>query len=277
MNHPLTVPATVATLPVPGARLHYELRGEGPLVVLVGAPMDANSFAPLADRLAADHTVLTTDPRGINRSPLDDPDQDSTPQLRADDLARLLIHVDAGPAVVFGSSGGAVTTLALAQAHPELVHTAIAHEPPLAALLPDRAQLHAGTEDIIATHQAGDTTGAWRKFLAQADITLPDGVFELMFAGERDPQQAADERFWFAHEMRGTTYWQPDLAALRAGSTRIVVGIGEESTGQLCDRSSTALAVALGIEPTMFPGDHIGFVEEPASFVTRLRAVLQGR
>lgn len=41
------VPATARTLEVSGARLHHEVRGEGPLVVLVGAPRDATSFAPL--------------------------------------------------------------------------------------------------------------------------------------------------------------------------------------------------------------------------------------
>src|SRR5260370_16142418 len=92
--------------------------------------MDARPFASLADRLAADHTVLTTDPRGINRSPVDDPDRDSTPQMRADDLSRLLTHLDAGPAAVLGSSGGAVSALALVHAHPEPVHTLIAHQPP---------------------------------------------------------------------------------------------------------------------------------------------------
>jgi hypothetical protein len=55
-----------------------------------------------------------------------------------------------------------------------------------------------------------------------------------------------------------------------------VVGIGEESGGQLCDRTSAALATALGIEPTMFPGGHIGFVEDPNGFATRLRPVLDG-
>ena len=114
-------PVTAHTLDVPGARLYYEVRGAGPLLVLIGSPMDANAFAPLADQLSTDHTVLTTDPRGVNRSPVDDPEQDSTPELRADDLSRLLTHIDAGPAVVFGSSGGAVTALALAQTHPEQV------------------------------------------------------------------------------------------------------------------------------------------------------------
>lgn len=95
-----TPTVTAATLQVPGATLYHEVRGEGPLVVLVGAPMHAAHFAPLADLLAADHTVLTTDPRGVNRSRLDDPDRDSTPDLRAGDLSRLLAHLDAGPAAV---------------------------------------------------------------------------------------------------------------------------------------------------------------------------------
>lgn len=275
MNPTSTVPATTATLRVPDALLHYEVRGNGPLVVLVGAPMDARSFEPLADLLAADHTVLTTDPRGIYRSPVDDRDQDSTPEMRADDLARLVTHVNAGPAVVLGSSGGAVSALALVQAHPELVHTVIAHEPPLDELLDDREQLREQTEDIIATYLSGDVTGAGRKFLAVANIYLPDEVFEQMFGGERSPHDVADEHFQYAHMMRPTTRWQPDISALRSATTRIVVGIGEESGGQLCDRTSTALAAELGIEPTMFPGGHIGFVEDPETFATRLRLVLR--
>ncbi|SHN43582.1 hypothetical protein SAMN05443668_109241 [Cryptosporangium aurantiacum] len=50
-----------ATLAVPDATLYYEVRGEGPLVVLVGAPMDAESFTAVADLLADRYTVLTTE------------------------------------------------------------------------------------------------------------------------------------------------------------------------------------------------------------------------
>jgi len=77
------------------------------------------------------------------------------------------------------------------------------------------------------------------------------------------------------HELRLSTHWQPDIAALRAATARIVVGIGDDSAGQVCDLTSTALAAALGIEPTMFPGGHIGFVEDPIGFATRLRGVLR--
>ncbi|MFE9747384.1 alpha/beta fold hydrolase [Saccharothrix saharensis] len=270
----MTQTATTATLRVPDALLHHELRGRGPLVVLVAAPMDARSFEPLADLLATDHTVLTTDPRGIRRSKVDDPDRDATPELRADDLARLIRHVDAGPAAVLGSSGGAVSVLALAQAHPELAHTVIAHEPPLDQLVPDREDLLRRTDEMIATYRSGDALGAWRQFLAIANIHMPDEVVEHMFGGERDPQDLADERFQYEHMLRPTVEWVPDLDALRSASSRIVVGIGEDSGGELCERTSVALAEGLGIEPTRFPGGHIGFAEDPARFAVRLREVL---
>lgn len=265
---------TALTLDVDDARLYYELRGTGPLVVLVGAPMGADSFNPLADLLATDYTVLTTDPRGINRSPLDNPDQDSTPAQRAADLAALITHVGAGPAIALGSSGGAVSVLALAQHFPDAVSTVIAHEPPLLNLLDDRAEQNALSLDLRATYLSGDVVGAWEKFFAQANILLPPGAAAAMFGGERDPQSVTDERFWFAHELGPSVGWEPDLAALRDGPVRIVVGIGEDSTGQLCERTSNALATALAITPTRFPGGHTGFADAPAAFEPALRAVL---
>ena len=262
------------TLRVPGAELYYEVRGKGPLIALVGAPMDAGPFQAVAELLADDHTVLTTDPRGIHRSSLDEPASDSTPELRADDLSRLLAHLDAGPAAVVGSSGGAVTALALARTHPEQVHTVVAHEPPLDDLLDDRERRRAETERMIATYLDGDVVGAWRRFFAQARLGVPDEAIEQMFGGERDEQVLADERYFFAHTLLPTTSWQPDLARLRSVTTRIVVGIGKESVGQLCDATSRALADGLGLEPVWFPGGHAGFAEQPEDFADRLRTVL---
>ncbi|XRQ12018.1 alpha/beta fold hydrolase [Actinomadura welshii] len=265
---------TTGSLRVPGARLHYEVRGTGPLVALVGAPMGAAAFEPLAGLLAADYTVLTTDPRGIGRSPVDDPEQDSTPPLRADDLSRLVTEVDAGPAMVLGSSGGACTALAFAQAHPDQARRVIAHEPPLDELLPDRDELFKRTDEMIATYLAGDVMGAWRAFMALSSIDLPDAALEQMFGGERDPQDAADERRWFAHELRETVRWKPDLVALRVVRSRLVIGIGEDSAGELCDRASRALGEAVDVSPTLFPGGHTGFADDPEPFAARLREVL---
>ncbi|WP_328308653.1 alpha/beta fold hydrolase [Actinomycetospora sp. NBC_00405] len=269
-----------ATLDVPGARLHHEVRGDGPLVVLLGTPMGADAFAGLADLLAVDHTVLTTDTRGIGRSPVGDPDATPTLATRADDVAALVRHVDPDgarrPVTVLGSSGGAVTALALAQGHPDLVDTVVAHEPPLVELLEDRDDRHAGEDVVIERWFAGDHLGSWRAFLANAAIEMPEEMIQMVFGGEPDPAAQADGDFQNAHLLRPTTHFRPDIDSLRTGRTRIVVGIGRDSAGQLCDRSSRALADALGLEPTLFPGDHIGFAEDAVAFEPVLRSVLPG-
>jgi pimeloyl-ACP methyl ester carboxylesterase len=261
-------------LHVDDADLYYEVRGDGPLVVLAGAPMDADAFAGLADLLAVDHTVLTTDPRGIKRSSVRDRAAQSTPLQRAADLARLIDHVGAGPAALaIGSSGGAVSVLALAEEHPDSVAVAIAHEPPLVEILPDRDELMAATEEMLAVFETGDRKATFRKFMAIANLELPDEVVEMMVSADASPQELADEAFQYRNMYRGTIGFRPDIARLTAVSTRVLVGLGEDSAGELCDRSSRALAGLLDTAPTMFPGGHIGFATDPAAFETRLRKI----
>ncbi|WP_017623491.1 alpha/beta fold hydrolase [Nocardiopsis chromatogenes] len=276
----MTQASTPATgkLKAPGAELYYEVRGQGPLVALVGSPMNAEPFAALADLLADGYTVLTADPRGIRHSVLEDPEEPTTVETRADDLARLLEHVGSGPAAVFGSSGGAITALALAQSRPELVGTVVPHEPPLDELLDEREEHRAATERMIETYRSGDVLGAWSMFMDSANIQLPEGALEQMFGGERDPQDVADERRFFLYDLPATTGWLPDTEALRSGGVNVVPGIGEASAGELCDRTTRALAELLGTEPVLFPGGHTGFTadEDPKAFAARLRPVIDG-
>ena len=69
-----SVATKVETLKVPGAHLYYEVRGSGPVLLLMpGGPADATGFRRIADELAAHHTVVTYDPRGLSRSKLESP------------------------------------------------------------------------------------------------------------------------------------------------------------------------------------------------------------
>ena len=144
---------TTQILDVPGARLYSERRGSGPLLLLIGSPMDSTGFTPLASALADHYTVVTYDPRGIGNSSREDTSEDVTPAQQADDVHRLLSALGGEPADLFGSSGGAVVGLALVTAHPDQVRTLVAHEPPVLELLPDAAQLRAEIDDIIDTHR----------------------------------------------------------------------------------------------------------------------------
>lgn len=267
---------TTRTLDVPGAHLRYEVRGTGPVLVLTGAPMSGAHFVPLADALADEYTVVTHDPRGISGSTLDDPEQDSTPELRADDLAAILDDLGAESAHVFGSSGGAVTGLALVARHPARVRTLVAHEPPVLELLPDAAERRAETDDIIETFHRDGLGPAFAKFMATAGMESGEDGAPAEPPGEPSAQDMADGARFLAHELRGTTRYVPDTAALTAGPTRVVIGIGATSGPLLTYRTSTELAARLGTEPTEFPGGHGGFVEAPGEFAEVLRKVLAG-
>ncbi len=268
----------VRRLAVPGATLQYEVRGSGPVLAVIGSPMTASEFASVADALAADHTVVTYDPRGLGASPIDDPAQDSTPELRADDVAAILEDLGAGPADVFGSSGGAVTGLALAAKYPGRVRTVVAHEPPLLELLPtsEAAKQRAATRDIIATFHNDGPGAAMAKFMATAGFDrseegapVPPGPPP---ASSEMAKQLADLSRFFNHELLCTTTYVPDARALKA--TQIVVGVGAESEHLITHGTALALGRLLGVEPVVFPGDHGGFMAAPAEFADALRAVL---
>lgn len=266
------------SLDVPGARLHYEVRGAGPLLFVIGSPMGSADFAGFADALASDRTVVTYDPRGLAGSTIENPAQDATPDLRADDVVAILDALGAESVDVFGSSGGAVTGLALVTRHPGRVRTLIAHEPPLLELLPDAEAQRASTEAIIETFHRDGPEAAFVHFMTAAGFDMSDPNVGPPPGPEPTEEELAkrmaDAARFFTHELRDTTRYVPDVAALRASSTEVLVGIGVDSGPLLTHHTSTALCELLGSSPVEFPGGHGGFMEVPDAFADRLREVL---
>lgn len=186
--------------------------------------MDSTGFAGLAPLLADSYTVVTYDPRGITRSTCADPEQDVTPEILADDAHRLLTILDAAPASVFGSSGGAITGLALATRHPEQVHTLIAHEPPLIELLPDSTRHRAAIEDIYGTYRSDGPEAAMGRYFTATDIQSP--------TPRATPAPMHDDLDMFlGHMLRPITRYRPDLPALHTAPTHIVVAGGGNLPG----------------------------------------------
>jgi clorobiocin biosynthesis protein CloN7 len=269
---------TTHVLSVPGARLYYERRGNGPLLLMIGSPMDSTGFAPLASALADHYTVVTYDPRGIGNSSREDTSEDVTPAQQADDVHRLLAALGGEPADLFGSSGGAVVGLALVTAHPDQVRTLVAHEPPVVELLPDAAQVRAQIDDIYDTHRVEGADKAMQKFMTHAGLGAGPAQEADAPRWEPSPEQLARMRatteHFLAHLLRPTTRYRPDIQALRAASTRIVVAGGATSKGQLANRTVVALADQLGTTVLDFPGDHGGFLAFPEQFGRLLDRVL---
>ncbi|SEH00137.1 Pimeloyl-ACP methyl ester carboxylesterase [Nonomuraea solani] len=279
------------TVEVPGATLHYDVReaerSTAPALLMIGSPMDATGFEALAERFH-DRTVVTYDPRGIGRSERTDGLAESTPDLHADDLHRLIAALGGGPVDIFASSGGAVNGLALVAKHPEQVRTLVAHEPPAVQELPDRENALAAVADIRETYEREGFGAAMGKFIA---ITSHQGDIPADFADRPAPDPAqfgmpADDDgsrddALFGQNLMTCTHHRHDFEALRAASTRVVVAVGVESEGTLARRAGEAVAERLGSKPVIFPSHHGGFLDDrfgmagdPDAFAVTLREVL---
>jgi pimeloyl-ACP methyl ester carboxylesterase len=266
-------PPAIRTLDVPGARLYYEVQGSGPVLMLVGHPMGALGFSTVAPLLAETFKVVTYDPRGFARSTIDDPDQDAEPDLLADDVRRVLEAVGEVPAHVFGSSGGAVTGLALVAQYPGTVKTLVAHEPPLALLLPEADEARAAIHEIYDAFRTRGIPAAWDRFSSFTGMTMrPQG-------GDAAPEPpsaeavATSERF-FGHGLLPIALYQPDLSALQAAPARVIVAGGRTSKGEFAQRSAVALAERLDTPLIDFPGGHGGFASDAEEFVDVLHYLL---
>jgi pimeloyl-ACP methyl ester carboxylesterase len=281
---------TTKTLDVPGAVLTYDVRttdSSDPVLFVIGSPMGASGFGTLAGHFS-DRTVVTYDPRGVERSTKADPASPSTPDEHADDLHRLISELGAGPVDLFASSGGAVNALALVAKHPEQVRTLVAHEPPLASILPDRDGALAACRAVHDTYERSGFGAGMAQFIVAVSH---QGPFGAEYAGQPAPDPAM---FGLPTEDDGNrtdpllgqniiscTAFEPDFEALRAASTRIVMGAGVESEGQMAYRGAFAVAERLGTTPVSFPSGHGGFLGneygqpgDPDGFAAKLREVL---
>jgi pimeloyl-ACP methyl ester carboxylesterase len=255
------------TLAVPGAMLHYEVRGSGPLLLLMcGGNSDAAVFEPLAEILSGDYRVVSFDPRGNSRSPLDGPPTDQRIDVHADDAYRLIERLNpfGGPAAVFGSCSGGLTALELALRHPEEVRSLVVHEPPALGLLPDAADRLAFIDAVYATYRRDGIPAA----MAQLSALFGDRPAPV-------PAEAHDNtEFFLAHVMRPFTRYAPDLAALAPLAARITVAGGCSSRAQIIHRPALALAGHLGQTVLEFPGGHVGYAEYPGEFARLLTGAL---
>jgi pimeloyl-ACP methyl ester carboxylesterase len=245
-----TTQTTTRTLDVPGATLTYDVRRNDaspePILLLIGAPMGAGGFGTLSQHFS-DRTVVTYDPRGSERSLTTDPTSPVTPDVHADDLHRLIQAIGGGPVDLFASSGGAVNALALVSRHPEDVRTLVAHEPPLASVVPDCEHAMAAARAVHETYQRRGWGAGMAHFIA---VVGHRGPFTAELAGQPAPDPAlfglptTDDGTrtdpMLGQHMITATHYEPDVDVLRSASTRIVMAAGEESEGQLTSRGAFA-------------------------------------
>lgn len=287
----MTEPRT-HTLDVPGATIHYDVREAGgstePILLMIGSPMDASGFTTLSGHFQ-DRTVVTYDPRGVGRSTRTESGE-VTPEQHADDLHRVIDALGGGPVDVFASSGGAVNALVLVARHPEQVRTLVAHEPPAVQALPDRERALAAVVHIRRTYEREGSGAAMAKFIAATSLRgeIPADFADLPVQSPAELGMPAEDDGsrddpMFAQNLITCTHHEHDFDALRAAPTRVVIGVGAESEGEMCYRAGVAVAERLGTRPVIFPSHHAGFLGgefgmkgDPDGFAATLRQVLAG-
>jgi pimeloyl-ACP methyl ester carboxylesterase len=285
---------TTHTLKTADADIAYDLHGPVPSgdgrppLLMIGQPMTAGGFSALAAQFP-DRTVVTYDPRGLGRSTRSDGRVDNSPTVQASDVHALIEALGAGPVEMFASSGGAVTALALVAAYPDDVITLVAHEPPLIPVLPDAAAAERARGAVRDAYEAGGRSAGMAAFMVMASWR---GEFTDDYFAQPAPDPAAfgmptdddgsrddplvSDRSW------AISSYRPDVEALVAAPTRVVIAVGEESEGVFTWRAAVATADLLGQTATVFPSHHGGFVGgdgpyagQPENFGRKLRAVLE--
>jgi pimeloyl-ACP methyl ester carboxylesterase len=287
---------TTHVLDTPEVDIAYDVNGplppaDGrPPLFMIGQPMDASGFATLASHFP-DRTVITYDPRGLGRSTRKDGRLDNAPEVQAEDVHSVIDALGARPVEMFASSGGAVTGLALVAAHPDDMSTLVAHEPPLITLLPDAAAAERASAGFRDAYKARGSGAGMAQFIA---MTSWQGEFtdEYFARPAADPAQfgmpAEDDGSrddpLLSDRSQAITSYRPDVDALAAAPTHIVIAVGEESLGTFTGRTAVATAELLGQEATVFPSHHGGFMGgefgyagQPEPFARRLREVLSER
>jgi pimeloyl-ACP methyl ester carboxylesterase len=267
-------------LRVPGASLHYEVRGTGPvLIISQSGEGDADRTVDLVGHLADSHTVVTYDRRGLSRSTIDDPTRPLEITDHADDVHHLLAEVTDAPALMLGCSLGAVIGLHVAVRHPGLLRTLVAHEPVAPWLLPADERAHHVREllDVRQTYRTSGLTVAMKEVAEVLGIdptttdVEPDRTPQPM-----TPQRIANFDFFLTHEFTAIARDDGRPADVAAVSgTRIVPAVGRTTPRTVFDhRCAQELSHLVGTEVAEFPGGHNGNLSHPKAYAARLREVL---
>ncbi|MCY7928593.1 alpha/beta fold hydrolase [Bacillus inaquosorum] len=261
------------TLQVPGANIHYKLRGTGPIILLIhGGGGDADKFHHVADHLANWYTVVTYDRRGHSRSNLANQTEDYRVETHSDDAHRLLAKLTNKPAYVFGSSSGAVIGLDLCIRHPEQVSVMIPHEPVLLQFLNgnELKQANQFMEDLKKNHR--------------------NEVITLLSSLETNEQSKdvlaerllGNSKYFTEYEIQGILNYTLDIEALKMVFTsapmKVLPAGGSASRDFFPYCCANALAEHLETEIVEFPGNHAGYnTIHHKEFAERLHDMLENK
>jgi pimeloyl-ACP methyl ester carboxylesterase len=256
--------------PIDGGEIEYDVRGEGPALLLLHAfPLGLFMWDAQVEALAATHRVVRFDARGFGgSSPGEGP---LTMERIADDGAALLDLLGIERAVIAGCSMGGYAAFAFVRRHPRR----------LAGLVLQDTRAGADSEEARANRIALAGRVLGEGATAAVEAFLPKLLGETtqrerlgLVASLRERILATSPR-GIANALLGLAEREDSRATLAAVHVPTLVLVGAEDT---LTPPSEAAAIAAGIEgarlETIETAGHLANLERPSAVNAVLRAFL---
>jgi pimeloyl-ACP methyl ester carboxylesterase len=169
-----------------GVRLEYIEQGSGePIVFVHGGVQDLRAWEPVREAVAKRYRFIAYTQRYFGTKPWPDDGKNFSIATHADDLAKFITALNAGPVHLVGWSHGGVVAATAAISDPSLVRSLILYEASSISVLPAgspegkiaREDLAKMAGPFVAVAQAGDFLKA-AKLLVEAVYQLPPGGFD---------------------------------------------------------------------------------------------------
>ncbi len=271
-----------------GDTLYYEVRGNGPAILMIAAAGgDGDYYAPMADLLADRYKVITYDRRANARSTMREP-QNFPIEQQSRDAAAVLRAAGEGSAIVCGISSGGVIALDMAKTQPGVTRAVIAHEPACPCVHPKQHKWHRFFASCYKMAYGLGPTMAVTKFMFGAQLPVipmakaqrKAGAYAAAQRGETADAPRLDVNVGIAflarQELLPVTNYLPDAEMIREHGVPVFVGAGQWGIDRKTWYADTSriLAERLGGEMVVFPGHHGAYMDETEAFVRVLRGIL---
>jgi len=87
----------------------------------------------------------------------------------------------------------------------------------------------------------------------------------------------ANQAFSLEHELPHYPRAIPELGALRAAASQLVLAVGRESRGLVLEQPARLLAASLQVPLVELPGGHVGYITHARDFAAQLAQLLATR
>ncbi|KAI7891851.1 Alpha/Beta hydrolase protein [Mucor mucedo] len=254
-------------LEVKGAKIFYEVEGNGPYILFVpGANGDHRVFVRIRKLLVRYFTVVLYDRRGYSCSKIIGPqDYSNNVETNTEDIHTLMNHLTDESFSIFGISGAGSIIFNYLNTYPGTVRTVFAHEPlTFLNIFPNVKEVQGFYNALYRVfHKEGKNAAViiyGKKFFNALDHNL--FVRNL----NEDEKVKTNWDYFFEHEFCEDPFVCVDLDLLRTHKEKLIFLHGEESIGYLCYEPGAFIAKELGEETIQFPGGHNGFYTHSKAF-----------